>query len=50
MKNVTPAVMWVGGWYDAEDLAGPLKLFNALEKNSATAPDTLVMGPWRLGP
>ena len=49
MKNVTPAVMWVGGWYDAEDLAGPLKLFNALEKNSATAPDTLVMGPWRHG-
>jgi len=49
MKHVTPAVMWVGGWFDAEDLAGPLKLFNALEKNGATAPDTLVMGPWRHG-
>ena len=49
MKNITPAVMWVGGWFDAEDLAGPLKLFNALEKNGATAPDTLVMGPWRHG-
>ena len=41
--------MWVGGWYDAEDLAGPLKLFYALEKNGATAPDTLVMGPWQHG-
>src|ERR1700683_5310540 len=49
MKNVTPAVMWVGGWFDAEDLAGPLKLFNSLEKNGAVAPDTLVMGPWRHG-
>ena len=49
MKNVTPAVLWVGGWFDAEDLAGPLKLFNALEKNGASAPNTLVMGPWRHG-
>ncbi len=49
MKNITPAVMWVGGWFDAEDLSGPLKLFNALEKNGAMAPDTLVMGPWRHG-
>jgi uncharacterized protein len=49
MKNVTPAVMWVGGWFDAEDLAGPLKLFHSLEKNGPIAPDTLVMGPWRHG-
>jgi hypothetical protein len=49
MKHVTPAVMWVGGWFDAEDLAGPLKLFYALEKNGPIAPDTLVMGPWRHG-
>ena len=49
MKNVKPAVMWVGGWFDAEDLAGPLKLFNAVEKNGAIAPDTLVMGPWPHG-
>jgi len=49
MKNVHPAVMFVGGWFDAEDLSGPLKLFRALEKNGPTAPDTLVMGPWRHG-
>ena len=49
MKGVKPAVMWVGGWFDAEDLSGPLKLFDAVEKNGASAPDTLVMGPWRHG-
>lgn len=36
----------MGGWFDAEDLAGPLKLFRAIEKNGPKAPNTLVMGPW----
>jgi putative CocE/NonD family hydrolase len=49
MRNVKPAVLFVGGWFDAEDLAGPLKLFHALEENGPTAPDTLVMGPWPHG-
>ena len=49
MKNVTPAVLWVGGWFDAEDLSGPLKLFYANEKAGPAAPQTLVMGPWRHG-
>ncbi|HPW17729.1 MAG TPA: CocE/NonD family hydrolase [Candidatus Aminicenantes bacterium] len=49
MKGIRPAVLFVGGWYDAEDLAGPLKLFYELEKNGPLAPDTLVMGPWRHG-
>jgi putative CocE/NonD family hydrolase len=49
MKNVTPAVLWVGGWFDAEDLAGPLKLFYANEKAGPAAPQTLVMGPWPHG-
>ncbi len=46
MKNVTPATLFVGGWFDAEDLTGPLKLFRAVEKNGPKAPNTLVMGPW----
>ncbi len=49
MKNIHPAVLFVGGWFDAEDLSGPLKLFHTLEKNGPTAPNTLVMGPWRHG-
>ncbi len=49
MKSVTPATLFVGGWFDAEDLAGPLKLFRAVRENGAKAPVTLVMGPWRHG-
>jgi uncharacterized protein len=51
MKNVTPATLFVGGWFDAEDLSGPLKLFRAIEKDgpppSGVKPsNTLIMGPW----
>ena len=49
MKDIKPAVLFVGGWFDAEDLAGPLKLFAALEKNGPLGPNTLVMGPWLHG-
>jgi putative CocE/NonD family hydrolase len=49
MKNVTPAALFVGGWFDAEDLAGPQKLFRAVEADGPKAPNTLVMGPWRHG-
>jgi len=46
MHGVKAAVMTVGGWFDAEDLAGPVKLFHALAKESPAAVDTLVEGPW----
>ena len=49
MKNVTPAVMFVGGWFDAEDLSGPLKLFRAVEQDGPAPANTLVMGPWSHG-
>jgi putative CocE/NonD family hydrolase len=47
LKNVKPAVMTVGGWFDAEDLYGTLHTFQSLEKqNPSTHPNYLVMGPW----
>ena len=46
MKNVKCAVLVVGGWYDAEDLAGPIKTFNAIGKFNPETPATLVEGPW----
>ena len=46
MKNVNCAVMTVGGWFDAEDLAGPLRRINAIEKANPGTPNTLVEGPW----
>lgn len=49
LKNLTPAILSVGGWYDAEDLQGPLTLYREASKNSPKAPVTLVMGPWSHG-
>ena len=46
MKNVKCAVLVVGGWYDAEDLSGPFRTFNATSKFNPETPTTLVEGPW----
>jgi putative CocE/NonD family hydrolase len=46
MHNVHCAVLVVGGWYDAEDLEGPYRTFNAIEKANPVTPTTLVEGPW----
>lgn len=46
IKGITPAVLTVGGWFDAEDLQGPLRLDAALDKQSPDTKHTLVMGPW----
>lgn len=47
LKNIRPAVMTVGGWYDAENLFGALEVYKHVEANSPrTAFNTLVMGPW----
>lgn len=49
LKNVKPAVLNVGGWFDAEDLYGPLKTFEAISKKNPNASNRLVMGPWSHG-
>ncbi len=49
VKNVRPAVLTVGGWYDAEDRQGPLRLHAALRDSSARTAQTFVMGPWAHG-
>ena len=46
MHNINCAVLVVGGWFDAEDLAGPVRTFNAIAKNNPGTPITLVEGPW----
>ncbi len=46
LRNVKPAVMTVGGWFDAEDLFGALEVYKSIEKQSPGANNTLVMGPW----
>ncbi len=47
--NVEPAVMTVGGWFDAEDLSGPLNIYKAIEKKNPNAYNTIVMGPFGHG-
>ena len=48
LTHVKPsvAVMTVGGWFDAEDLQGPLKIYEAVEKNNPKTYNIIVMGPW----
>ncbi|AMV38029.1 Cocaine esterase [Planctomyces sp. SH-PL62] len=49
LKNVKPAVLNVGGWYDAENLFGPLETYRAVEASSPRTTNVLVMGPWLHG-
>ena len=49
LKNIKTNVMTVGGWYDAEDLYGPLNIYREIEKNNPDTFNCLVMGPWSHG-
>ena len=49
LKNIKPAVMTVGGWFDQEDMLGPLKTYTEIEKNNPGISNILVMGPWNHG-
>lgn len=49
LKGVKPAVMTVGGWFDAENLFGALETYKSIESNNPNTFNMLVMGPWRHG-
>lgn len=46
LKNIKPAVMTVGGWFDAENLFGALETYKRIEATSPKATNLIVMGPW----
>jgi putative CocE/NonD family hydrolase len=46
LKNIKPAIMTVGGWFDQEDLYGPLKTYAGIESKNPKTKNILVMGPW----
>ena len=46
LKNTKPAILTVGGWFDAEDLYGALNTYKTMAKNSPAEKVRLVMGPW----
>jgi putative CocE/NonD family hydrolase len=49
LVNLKPAVLWVGGWFDTENLWGALHAYAAAERQSPGAENRLVMGPWHHG-
>jgi len=49
LENAAPAVLTVGGWFDAEDLYGPLQIYRSVEEKNPGIFNALVMGPWRHG-
>jgi putative CocE/NonD family hydrolase len=48
LKDIKPAVMVVGGQFDAEDLYGPYNTYKHIEANSDNY-NTVVFGPWSHG-
>jgi len=48
LKDIKPAVMVVGGLFDAEDLYGPLETYKNIEAKSSNY-NTIVFGPWSHG-
>jgi putative CocE/NonD family hydrolase len=49
LKNITIPTLVVGGWFDAEDLFGALRTYEAIERQSQKNNNRLVMGPWTHG-
>jgi putative CocE/NonD family hydrolase len=46
VKNVKPAMLVVGGTFDAEDCFGAWNMYKAIDKQSPATNNRLVMGPW----
>ncbi len=46
LKNIKAAVLTVGGWFDAEDVQGPLTTYRSIEASNPGIYNGLVMGPW----
>ncbi len=49
LKNIKPAVMSVGGWFDAQDIKGPFIVYNGIKENSPKTSNRLIIGPWYHG-
>ena len=47
--NIRPAMLVVGGTYDAEDCYGAWNLYRAVVRQSSPTPVHLVVGPWAHG-
>ena len=48
-NKIRPAMLIVGGWFDAENLYGALKTYQSIEEKNPAGFNVLVMGPWYHG-
>ncbi len=46
VNNIKPAILVVGGTFDAEDCFGAWSLYKAIEDKSKNTDNRIVMGPW----
>jgi len=46
LHDIKPAILVVGGWYDAEDLGGTLQTYKTIERRQPALRNSIVMGPW----
>ena len=49
LERMKPAMLTVGGWYDAENLFGALRVYQSIEQRQPQGSSQLVMGPWYHG-
>ena len=49
LNGIHCAVLNVGGWFDAEDLAGTFRTYHAIGEKNPGLENLLVMGPWMHG-
>lgn len=49
IRNITPAVLVVGGVYDPNNYYGALELFKAIGRQSPSTDHAIVIGPWLHG-
>ena len=49
LYNIKPAMLWVGGLFDAEDTYGAWNSYKAAEAQSKKTDNRIVMGPWYHG-
>ncbi|MEE8478116.1 MAG: CocE/NonD family hydrolase, partial [Gemmatimonadales bacterium] len=49
LREIRPAVLNVGGWFDAENLWGTLAVYRTIEEHNPQAYNVLVIGPWTHG-
>jgi uncharacterized protein len=47
--NLTVPIQHVAGWFDQEDFAGPLYMYDLLEKKDKNNLNNIVIGPWNHG-